>query len=141
MAIGVTLLAQYCCAPKALADKCSQQDGFIAEAATDHLDSWKKLAQARKQFERCDDGGVAEGLSDAVARLLARHWETLPKLVSLIHAEPGLEPFVLAHLNESDDFDDLKTIRTLASSQCPTSAAKLCAKLVHRISSLDLSGP
>jgi hypothetical protein len=135
------LLLLWFCASTAFADECSQQDGFIAEAATDHLSTWKKVAQAKKQFANCDDGGVAEGFSDAVARLLARHWAQLPTLVSLIHSQPDLESFVLAHLNESDDFDDLKTIRTLASRRCPPTATNLCAKLVRRIDSLDLSVP
>jgi hypothetical protein len=142
MAIGVTVLAEFWfCAPTAFADECSKQDAFIAEAASDHLDTWRKVARARKQFASCDDGGVAEGFSDAVARLLARQWAQVPALVSLIHSQPELEPFVLAHLNEFDDFDDLKAIRTLASHRCPPTATNLCAKLVHRIDSLDLSGP
>jgi len=142
MVIGVMVLADlWFCAPTAFADECSQQDGFIAEAAADHLNTWKKVARAREQFAHCDDGAVAEGFSDAVARLLARHWAQIPTLVSLIHSQPALEPFVLAHLNESDDFDDLKAIRTLASHQCPATATSLCAKLVHRIDSLDLSRP
>jgi len=140
--IGVTVLAEFWfCTPVAFADECSQQNGFIAEAATDHLNTWKKVARARKQFANCDDGGVAEGFSDAIARLLARHWAQIPALVSLIHTQPTFESFVLAHLNESDDFDDLKTIRTLATHQCPPTAMNLCAKLVHRIDSLDLSAP
>jgi hypothetical protein len=142
MISGVTVLAvPWFCAPKAFADECSKQDGFIAEAAADRLDTWKKVARASRQFSSCDDGGVAEGFSDAVARLLAHQWAQVPTLVSLIHSQPELEPFVLAHLNESDDFDDLKTIRTLASHRCPPTATNFCAKLVHRIESLDLSGP
>jgi hypothetical protein len=140
--IGVTFLADWWfCAPVAFGDDCSQHDGFIAEAAIDHLNTWKRLAQARQQFANCDDGGVAEGFSDAVARLLARHWAQIPTLVSLIHTQPDFESFVLGHLNESDDFDDLKKIRTLASHRCPPTATNLCAKLVHRINSLDLSVP
>jgi hypothetical protein len=142
LVIGVTVLAEFWfCASMAFAHECSQNDGFIAEAAADHLDTWNKVARARKKFANCDDGGVAEGFSDAVARLLAGHWAQTHTLVSLIHSQPDLEPFVLAHLNESDDFDDLRTIRTLASNRCPPTAKNLCAKLVHRIDSLDLSGP
>ncbi len=142
MIIGVTVLAEFWfCAPMAFAEECSKQEGFIAEAAAENLDTWKKVARARKRLASCDDGGVAEGFSDAVARLLARQWAQVPALVSLIHSQPELEPFVLAHLNESDDLDDLKTIRTLAIHRCPPTATNLCAKLVHRIDSLDLSAP
>jgi hypothetical protein len=140
--VGISAFANlWFCPPTAAADECSQQNGFIAEAATDRLNTWKKVVRAREQFAHCDDGGVAEGLSDAVARLLARHWAEIPTLVSLIHSQPALEKFVLAHLNESDNFDDLKAIRVLASHQCPAAATSLCAKLVNRINSLDLSGP
>lgn len=76
-----------------------------------------------------------------MARLLARHWPRINTLVYLIQSEPDLEPFVLAHLNESDDFDDLTAIRDLATRRCPPKAAKLCKKLVQRINSLDLSTP
>jgi hypothetical protein len=127
--------------PTGAADTCTQKQGFIAEAAVDGLNTWEKVARGRAQFSNCDDGGVAEGFSDAVARLFAHHWADIPALVSLIHTQPGLEPFVLAHLNESDDYDDLKAIRVLASHQCPATAASRCVKLVKRIDSLDLSGP
>lgn len=47
------------------------------EAVTDYLDSWQNIAQCFRQFRACDDGGIAEGISDAVARLLANRWDRL----------------------------------------------------------------
>lgn len=51
------------------AKTCLPKDAEAADAATDNLDSWIKLEWALKKYGHCDDGSIAEGNSEAVARL------------------------------------------------------------------------
>ncbi len=66
-------------ASNAHSEECDERDGYTAETLTDYLDSWKNVARFYKDFKKCDNGGVAEGVSDAVARLLAQSWRTGPR--------------------------------------------------------------
>src|SRR5476651_1548467 len=96
IAIALILL---CYGPLALADDCAQRKEFEAETAVEHLDTWQKLADAHQKFRSCDDGAIAEGFSEAVARLLADQWGNLAALVVLIHSQPTLKDFVVKHLD------------------------------------------
>lgn len=78
-----------------VAAECSSLDVYAAEEVADYPDSWKNVHLAFQEFAKCDDGGVAEGYSEAVARLLADRWNTLPELVRLIHSDPPFEAFIL----------------------------------------------
>ena len=118
------------------AGECDERDGYAAEVLTDYLDSWKNVARFYKQFKNCDNGGVAEGVSDAIARLLANQWQHLADLLVLASKEQGLEAFVLSHLDETDDSADLNRIAALSRTQCPPTATLLCSKFISRIDSL-----
>jgi hypothetical protein len=120
----------------AYGEECSERDAYAAETLTGYLDSWQNVAQWFRQFRSCDDGGIAEGVSDAVARLLANQWLRLPELMKLSAENPDLEPFVLMHLDGTDNADDLRRIEHLARTKCPTGAAVLCKKLKTRVDSL-----
>jgi hypothetical protein len=116
--------------------ECAERDGYAAEVVTDYLDSWQNVAQFYKQFQDCDDGGVAEGVSDAVARLLANHWNRLQDLLKRTSVDAAFEAFVVKHLDETDNGNDLRQIALLAKSKCPVGASELCKKLSSRIDSL-----
>ena len=75
-----------------------------AERQTDALKSWNSVYRFYARFSQCDDGGIAEGTSDAVAKLLANHWDTVTELVKLISSHKGFENFVLRHVDETIDW-------------------------------------
>jgi hypothetical protein len=112
------------------AKTCSHQDAEAADAAVDVLDSWTKLQWAVKKFGHCDAGSIAEGNSEAVARLLVDHWNTLPLLAKLVRRDPALKRYVLRHIDTTLDTDDLGGIQSLASSQCPEGSGLLCGELL-----------
>ena len=67
--IGVIVLAvSWLWTPISFTGECTQQGVFITDVAKGHLNAWAKMARARKEFANCDEGGVAEGFSDTVAR-------------------------------------------------------------------------
>ena len=123
-------------ASNAHSEECDERDGYTAETLTDYLDSWKNVTQFYKDFKKCDNGGVAEGVSDAVARLLAQNWHRLPQLIEEMAKTPGLDGFILIHLDETDDSSDLNRIVALAKTKCPATATGFCKKIRSRIDSL-----
>jgi len=105
---------------------CSPEDAQSADALIDNLDSWEKIAETFQKFQQCDDGSIAEGNSEAVARLLVDKWQTLPQLSKLIKHNPILKRFVLNHIDTTLNTDDLEKIKTLSLTSCPQEHLTLC---------------
>lgn len=108
---------------------CSPAQAEQADEKVDTLDSWSAVHDYFGEYGPCDDGSIAEGSSEAVARLLVDHWDTLQALARLIDGDPPLEPFVLRHVNATLDTKDLERIRDRAASTCPEGASVLCVRL------------
>lgn len=108
---------------------CSRDDSSAAEAALDGLDSWEKLAANFQKFRRCDEGVVAEGNSEAIARLLVDKWESLPQLGQLTANNLPLKNFILRHIDGSLDVDDVKKIAFMSQSSCPGGMNTFCGEL------------
>ena len=92
------------------------------------LNSWDRIHDWYKNYRQCDDGGPAEGVSEAVARNLVDRWETLPRLGELAK-DSGFERFVLKHVDQTLNGDDLKKISTNAAKRCPVDLRSLCRAL------------
>jgi hypothetical protein len=118
------------------ATECTKDDSAASEAVISYLDSWENMHSAFKQFQQCDDGAVAEGFSEAVARLMADHWAMLPRLLSLVDADPAFEAFVIRHLDLSNSNTDLLKIDHFAHTACPARARTLCGKIHVHLQSL-----
>lgn len=115
----------------ARAKACSPKEAEAADAAVDGLDSWTNVERAYKKYGHCDDGSIAEGNSEAVARLLVDHWNTLPLLAALVKRDPAFKRFVLRHIDTTLETDDLDRIGIFASTQCPPGSAPLCRELLQ----------
>lgn len=97
--------------------------------AVDSLSSWSAVNQNRIKFGHCDDGDIAEGNSEAVARLLADHWDSLPELSTLISKTPALKTYVLKHIDSTLDTKDLDKIQAQATHSCPAKLKVLCGEI------------
>jgi hypothetical protein len=108
---------------------CTAELSKRADAALDHLTSWDSIYEWYRDYRQCDDGGPAEGVSEAVARNLVDRWQTLPRLGELAkNAE--FRRFVIKHLDETVTANDLRKISANASKHCPSiSLQSLCAEL------------
>jgi hypothetical protein len=78
---------------------------------------------------RCDDGSIAEGYSDSVARILVDHWDTLPRFSELATKDHGFKNFVLRHVDGTMDSGDLYKVRETAIHKCPSGKNSLCVQL------------
>jgi hypothetical protein len=80
-----------------LLNECTKQQAMQAEENTDHLNNWSEVYQSFSRFSQCDDGGIAEGYSDAVGRLLADNWDQFSGLKRLAARDTRFQSFVLRH--------------------------------------------
>jgi hypothetical protein len=93
---------QTACSP----EMYERADAALAKAAGD----WRSLLVHQKTFASCDDGGLAEGYSDAVVNLLARHWDHLDVFVNLAEQNPSFRRWAIRHIDASASTDDLGVI-------------------------------
>lgn len=108
---------------------CTRTELLQVEKEAVTLRTWDSLYKSYKRYGHCDDVEAAEGYSESIARVLADHWETLPRLAELIEQDRSFESFVT--LNATMDMTDVKKIKGLATAHCPAGLDELCAKLRH----------
>jgi hypothetical protein len=126
-ALGVFLVVSGCAQAKSQSKTCRPAQAEAADEMVDTLNDWNIVNDYFKKYSYCDDGGIAEGSSEAIARLLVDHWDTLPELFKLVSRDRSLESFVLHHINTTLNTDDLNRIERNSSLVCPQGAASLCA--------------
>jgi hypothetical protein len=134
MRIAIPLFLCLLLIPRAYAQECSVAQAKAAESATDALHSWPSIFKAYKSYEKCDDGAIAEGFSDAVVHLLATNWASLHQAQVLFAKDPAFQEFAVRHVDSTADGNELTRIHYLAAHQCPRSAKTLCRKLAKAAS-------
>jgi hypothetical protein len=87
------------------------------------------LYKSFKSYGQCDDGAIAEGYSESVARILVDHWNTLPDLARLQSKDAEFRRFVLKHIDATLNVSDIRKIRKKASAQCPAGLRHICNEL------------
>lgn len=117
-----------CCNAQTQQKTCTpaEQDQVGKEA--DSLRTWDALYKSYKQFKHCENNAEAEeGYSESIARILADHWETLPRLAQLIRKDSEFGTFV--GLDATMSMDDVAKIQDNALHHCPAGLSGLCTKL------------
>ena len=109
--------------------ECSALESEQADAGIDRLKDWPAVRNWFHRWAQCDDGGPAEGVSEAVSILLARHWNTTSRLASLSRRDPGFVDFVIRHIDETVPDDRWILVATSARTDCPTGATPLCKRI------------
>jgi hypothetical protein len=119
------------CNAQAQQKPCTQAEQDQVEKEATSLRTWDALYKSYRHFKHCwnyaNDVDADEGYSESIARILADHWETLPRLAQLINRDKGFGKFV--GLDGTMDMDDVKRIRDKAQRHCPAGLSGLCAKL------------
>lgn len=116
---------------------CSASDAYRAEVQVPVAQDWQALYAAYRRFHPCDDGAIAEGYSDVVVRLLANHWQTMPRFVGLAHKDPAFGDFVLRHLDETMSLEDAEAIKYHVAHQCPAGRRQLCRVISRHMDRLS----
>jgi len=108
---------------------CTDSDSKRAESEAETLRSWDSVYKSYSLYRNCDDGAIAEGYSESVARILVDHWNTLPGLADLAKKNEQFFRFVLRHVDATDDDNDLRKIRAKAATQCRAGLSGICRDL------------
>jgi hypothetical protein len=93
------------------------------------LQSWEAVRSFYKTYLACDDGGIAEGVSDAITKLLADRWTDYWRLQTTITAGQQFQGFVLKHIDATVSIEALQAISRNARERCPKGEASLCKKI------------
>jgi len=99
----------------------------VRKRKTDRLISTiARLCKSYTRYRQCDDAAIAEGSSESVGRILVDHWNTQPRLAYLARRNRDFRCFVLGHIDETLNLEDVNKIRANAESRCPTGLRDLC---------------
>jgi len=132
MCISILAVMPHVGARAGARDTCSREAAIAAETQATPK-TWADLYKSFRSFHQCDDGAVAEVFSDAVAILLADHWETIRDLNALVKAHPSFGKFVLRHTDVTMSLDQAQTLKGNARDKCPASTRQLCERILRRM--------
>jgi hypothetical protein len=111
---------------------CTEVEARRALTQSDTLRRWGALHASFNHYRHCDDGGVGEGYSESVARILVDHWNTLPQLAQLEEKDAEFRAFVLKHVDATLNMDDVAKIKKNAKTRCPTGLRTICNELAKQ---------
>jgi hypothetical protein len=117
---------------RAQVQPCTVSEAGSALDKTDTFRSWDALHRSYKEFGSCDDGAVAEGFSESVARIFADHWNTLPRFAQLAENDPSFRAFVIRHIDATLNMDDVEKIKRAALTHCPSGLRKTCSDIAKQ---------
>jgi hypothetical protein len=106
-------------------ERCSN----TADKLLSRASSWADLRKWFASYADCDDGDLADTVSEDVTVLLARRWQDLPRLEQEIKKESRFQAFVLQHIDATVTIDDLEAVHRNAIQQCPTGSSALCVSI------------
>lgn len=115
------------------AANCSKAMAMTAETKAGELQSWSEVYVWFKRYRNCDDGAIAEGFTESITALLARQWSALPQFAARADKDAQFRSFVLKHIDESADADNLRLIEENAKSKCPSKYTRLCGAFIKRL--------
>lgn len=100
-----------------------------ADTVISSIKNWQDVHSFFATLKQCDDGGMAEGISDAVVKLLANKWDSVEELAILTRQDKNFQEWVLIHINATVNGDDLESIISHARDECPADNRKLCENI------------
>ena len=89
---------------------CRTEDVADSDSLMNSLDSWQDLHRAYPVLLRCDDGDIAEGISEFVVHHLATHWNTFPELATVAQTDTAFGSWVVGHIDATTDWDETARI-------------------------------
>jgi hypothetical protein len=130
--IAATLATTTSWAGGTQAEGCTTAEQQRLSGELPHLTRWASIYASFKAYTpRCDDGGMAEGYTDAIVKVLANDWEGIVELEGFVHPDPAFLAFVIRHVDGSANLADLRKVLFNASQLCPHDLRRLCDSLVR----------
>ena len=108
-----------------------------AEQTIDSVKTWRELYTYSRTYFGCDNGGVAEGISDKVSQLMVHDWASLSSVSAKIRSDAAFSTFVLKHIDETWSRDDLDTAKQNAATHCPKGLDAFCKSVVAEVTDAE----
>ncbi len=111
---------------------CTTTEAQRALDKADRLRTWEALYSSYNKFKSCDDGAIAEGYSESVARILADHWNTVRRFAQLADNDLSFRAFVIRHIDATLNIDDVQKIKNAALAHCPNGLRTTCSDIARQ---------
>jgi hypothetical protein len=111
------------------AQDCSDIDAQAAGSAKGSMKTWSDIYSGFQHYGHCDDGGIAEGFSEAVVHLMASQWDSLPQAATLAKKDPSFRVFLLIHIDATADTNELRKIEKFSQFQCAAQLREFCTAI------------
>lgn len=115
------------------ADRCMN----VGDTALFKVKTWDELGVWWEGYPECDDGYLAEHVSELVTTWLAKEPDSITALSRAIESHATLRPLALKHIDITASVEAIQRIQQHASDACPDGAADLCRAILARIEDLD----
>lgn len=125
----VVLLILTGCLQAAAISRCNSNDRIGDEIL--NANDWVKMQSFYLGWVDCDDGDVAEGISDRVGSLLAEKFTDFVVGANEKKLDDRFVTFVIKHIDASQDEDNLQSILKKSQS-CTTKEVQICERLQIR---------
>jgi hypothetical protein len=109
---------------------CTREEENQALVEASRLTTWKDIHKSYIRFRHCDDGAIAEGYDQSIAKILSSSSTKLDELHTFTRADVEFENFIIRHVSGAVPIDELKKIKCNLSLNCPKEAKDLCEKLI-----------
>jgi hypothetical protein len=108
---------------------CTGETSKRAFDAVDKLETWEAVGRFYKTYLACDDGAIAEGVFDAVTKLLADKWTDFWGSRATITGGRQFQEFTLKHIDATVPIETLQAISRNARQRCPKGSSEVCKKI------------
>ncbi len=102
---------------------------IAAEQTIDEVKTWKALYTYSKTYG-CDNGAIAEGISDKVEQLMTHDWASISSVTAKLRSDKAFRTLLLNHIDETWSSDDLDVAKQKAATHCPKGMDAFCKSVV-----------
>lgn len=113
-------------------EPCDRRDDSAMCRRVAAARGWSSLRTIYRSLAPCDDGLLAECISDRVVTLLSTKWAALPKLRHLVQRDSSFASAVLMHVDATADSTALAVVAGAATQKCPPGCEALCTRIAQR---------
>lgn len=97
------------------------------------LNSWENVYLFYKRYRQCDDVEYSEMSVVDIPHMMVEKWTELDKLEAYSKQSPGFRAFLLTHISESSEKDDLIALDALSRDRCTIATASLCRAINQHV--------
>ena len=108
-----------------------------AENPIGSVNTWREFYAYFKTYYGCDNGAIAEGISDKVEQLMTHDWASLSSVTAKLRSDKAFRTLLLNHIDETWSSEDIEIARQNAASHCPQGLDAFCKTVVSTVADVE----